>query len=472
MPVTTSERAVVAALGQAICQRIGEPRYQLWFPEKTKFTWRGDELIVGVPNHFYQEWLRKQFADIVQAAASDVVGHAVNVKFVIDPELFQASRREEAQLAARATKAPETPAAEEAPGQRGRPVRSRGERRWRQLRDFVVGSCNRVAHAAALSVIEAPGQGPNPLVLHGPVGLGKTHLLEGTYAGLRQHQPDLRTVFVTAEDFTNRFLPALRLGKLASFRKFFRESEVLIVDDLHFLAGKRATQEEFLHTFDALQSAGRQVVVSSDCHPRLDDVFLPELIDRLLGGAVWGLTQPDGETRLEILRSKLAQNAGPLLPDVVLHFLAEQLRGNVRELEGALHSVQHYGRVVGQPVDLRLAREALGDVLRHSVRIVHPKDVDRALTAVLRLDAKALQSKLRGWRHAHPRMLAIYLARKHTAATYTEIGQYFGGRNHSTAVAAEKKVRQWLEQDISLRLGEQPLRARDIVERVERALLQ
>src|SRR5439155_3954297 len=273
-----------------------------------------------------------------------------------------------------------------------------------------------------------------------PVGTGKTHLLEGIYAGLRKRQPEWRVVFAAAEEFTNRFLPAMRLGKLASFRKHFRECDALLIDDLHFLAGKRATQEEFLHTFDALYSDGRPVVVSCDCHPRLAEQFLPELADRLLGGAVWGLMQPDPATRLDLLRAKSAAPGEPGLPEAVLHLLAEQLRGNVRELEGALHSIRHVSRVAGRPVDLALAREALGELLRNSVRVARLEDVDRAVCGVLRLDTGALQSKQRSWSQAHPRMLAMYLARKHTTATYLEVGQFFGGRNHSTAVAAEKKV--------------------------------
>ena len=475
--MTTSERAVVAALGQAICQRIGEPRYQLWFPDKTKFTWHEgqghEELIVGVPNHFYQEWLKKQFADVVQAAAREVLGQPARVKFIIDPELFQAARREEtARPSPAQSELRDTAAVPRSAPNRARPSCARSARRWRHLRDFVVGSCNRVAYASAVSVVETPGQGPNPLVLHGPVGLGKTHLLEGIYASLRQEQPEWRMVFATAEEFTNRFLPAMRLGKMASFRKHFRECDVLLIDDLHFLASKRATQEEFLHTFDALQGEGRQVVVSCDCHPRLAELFLPELTDRLMGGAVWGLTQPDAATRLELLRAKAVRSGGLTVPEVVLQFLAEQLRGNVRELEGALYSVQHYCRVAGQPIDLRLAREALGDLLRHSIRILRLEDVDQALCGVLRLQKGALQSKQRAWSQAHPRMLAIYLARKHTAATYTEIGKYFGGRNHSTAVAADKKVRQWIDEDSTLPWSEHPLRTRELVERVERELMR
>jgi chromosomal replication initiator protein len=491
--LTTSEREVVAALGEAIAQRIGAPRHNLWFQRNTRFTWDYDVLTVGVPNLFFQEWLQKSFAEAVRAAAAAVLGRPMQVRFAIDPELFQAARQAQgagnegpgnqagvANPAARqdsregtVTSPGHSPAAvpdhRVSEGRTARPAKP--TRRWHRLSDFVVGSCNRVAHASAISIVEAPGQGPNPLVLHGPVGTGKTHLLEGIYAGLRRARPEWRVCFVAAEDFTNRFVQAMRLGKLGSFRKHFRECDALLVDDLHFLARKPATQEEFLHTFDALQAEGRQIVVSCDCHPKLADEFTPELTDRLLGGAVWSLSPPDAGTRLDLLRAKAAQAEPPLLEDVLRH-LAEQLRGNVRELEGALHSLRHYGRVAGRPIDLALAREALGDLLRHAIRALRLPDLDRAVCQVLRLEAGALQSKQRSWVVSHPRMLAMYLARKHTSAAYSEIGQYFGGRNHSTAVAAEKKVRRWFQDNGDLVLGEQRLRVRDVVALVERVLLR
>jgi len=303
------------------------------------------------------------------------------------------------------------------------------------------------------------------------VGTGKTHLLEGIYGGLRRSQPTWRVCYVTSEDFTNRFVQAMRLGKLGAFRKFFRECDALLVDDLHFLASKKATQEEFLHTFDTLLADGRQMVLSCDCHPRLADDFTPELTDRLLGGAVWGLTPPDAETRLHILRVKSLQSQ-PALPEDVLKFLASQLRGNVRELEGAIHSVRHFGRVTGRPVNVSLVREALVDLLRHAVRVVQLADVDGAVCAVLRLETGALQSKGRAWAVSHPRMVAMFLARKHTASSYSDIGAHFGGRNHSTAVAAEKKVRQWMQTEAELALGQRRIRVREIVERVERDLMR
>jgi chromosomal replication initiator protein len=499
--LTTSDRDVVAELGKAIALRIGERRYRIWFERHTKFTWDNGLLLIGVPNYFLQEYLQNKFAQDVRAAAGELWAGPVEARFVIDPELFQATRRAQAhdqapsaqiheaapvkdtvrsaarELSPDARRTSREQEASEGPDQpdyRGTPRPPRGPRtrRWRRLSDFVVGACNRVAHASALSVVEAPAEAPNPLVLHGPVGTGKTHLLEGIYAGLRRRHSDWRVCFATTEEFTNRFVQAMRLGKLAAFRKHFRECDALLVDDIHFLAGKKATQEEFLHTFDALQADGKQVVVTCDCHPRLADQYAPELADRLLGGGAWCLTPPDAETRVGLLQNKSAADGQAPFPGPVVRFIADQLRGNVRELEGAVHSIRHLARVTNRPIDLDLAREAIGELIRHAVRVVQLADVDRAVCQVLRLDPGSLQSKQRTWMVCHPRMLAMYLARKHTAATYGEIGSHFGGRNHSTAVAAERKVRLWLEKNGELTVGERPLRAREVVELAERELLR
>ncbi len=483
MPIR--ELAAAAELARALARRIGEPRYKLWFERHTRFSLDDDGLTVGVPNRHFEEWLQKTFAADVAAAAREVLGRPVRVRFTIDPRLFQAARREQAEARAARPAEPAVPPAP-APGRsrskasadpspvpeppRPEPPPQKRTRRWRRLTDFVVGPCNRVAHASALSVVEEPGEGANPLVLHGPVGTGKTHLLEGICAGLRRARPQWRVTYATAEEFTNRFVQAMRTGKLAAFRRQFRECDALLVDDLHFLAKKRATQEEFLHTFDSLQADGRQMVLTCDCHPRLADDFTPELADRLLGGGVWGLAPPDADTRLAILR-RLATD-GPPVPDPVLRHLAGQLRGNVRELEGALHGLRHFCRVTSRPADLPSAREALSDLLRHAVRVVGLADVDRAVCAALRLEAGTLQGKGRAWSVSHPRMLAMHLARKHTAASFAEIGAYFGGRNHSTAVAADKRVRGWLADDADLGRGPRRVRVREAVGRAERDLLK
>jgi len=479
--LTRSEIDTVAALGGAITQRIGLPRFTLWFDRHTRFTWDGDELTVGVPNRHFQEWLSKTFSQAVAAAAREVFGKPMQVRFAIDPQLFQAARREQALQGASeegdfSPPSPLAPPPSDPPPPRPSPLAPRPSvprgRRWRKLGEFIVGPCNRVAHASALSIVEDPGNAVNPLVLYGPVGTGKTHLLEGIYAGLRKNRPEWRVCYVTAEDFTNRFVQAMRLDKLGAFRKQFRDCDALLLDDLHFLAKKKATQEEFLHTFDALQADGRQMVLTCDCHPRLADDFTPELGDRLLGGALWSLTPPDPDTRLAILRNKALLIGETPLPDEVLRFLAGQLRGNVRELEGALNSIRHYARVTRRPVDVLLVREALADLLRHAVRVVQLADLDRVVCLVLRLEAGALQSKGRAWAVSHPRMVAMFLARKHTAASCSTIGAYFGGRNHSTVLAAEKKVRSWLQEDEELALGERRIWVREIVERAERELFR
>nr|AEH26474.1 chromosome replication initiation protein [uncultured Acidobacteria bacterium A2] len=411
----------------------------------------------------------------------------MRVRFAIDPELFQAAREQQNSESVPASEetparvaSTETPAlarrangaAPRDPEETPLPPRRRAgarQRRWHRLGDFVVGACNRLAYASAQAVVEEPGHSVNPLVLHGPVGVGKTHLLEGIHAALRKEHHDWNLVFLSAEEFTHRFVSAMRLGKLSSFRKQFRDADALFVDDVNFLAGKRATQEEFLHTFDYLHAHGRQLAFTCDCHPKLADDYFPELSDRLLGGAVWSLLPADEPTRLAILRSK-AGKCNALVPEDVLALLAVQLRGNVRELEGALHSVRHYSLVTGRPIDLVLAREALADLLRHSVRVLQLPDVDRAVCKALRLEVGALKKKQRSWAVSHPRMLAMYLSRKHTAAAFSEIVQYFGGQNHSTAVAADKKVRQWLESDRELALGPRQWRTRELIELIEREL--
>jgi chromosomal replication initiator protein len=473
------EREWAALLGRAIAQQIGAKRYELFFQGRTKFNLEGDSLIVGVPNRFSQEWLQKKFTAAVVAAVHEVTGETLTVSFVIDPELFRAARQAEAATEAGTSSPsvpknpkPADPPPAPSPSRRdaGAPRKNVHQRRWHSLQEFVVGPCNRVAYASAQAVADNPGLDVNPLVLHGPVGTGKTHVLEGVYLELRQRHADWRILFVTAEDFTNRFLQAMRLGKLASFRKQFRDCDALLLDDLHFLARKRATHEEFLHTFDALLADGRQLVLTCDCHPRLNEQFPPELVDRLLGGAIWGLMPPDFDTRLHLLRAKSRRDNCPALSEEVIQFLAEQLRGNVRELEGALNSIFHFSKVTGRRIDVGLTREVLGDLLRHTVRVVRLPDIDHAVCGLLHMAAGALQGKERSWAYSHPRMLAMYLARKHTAATYTEIGKYFGNRTHSTVVAAEKKVRLWLQEDESLTLGGRRFGVRDLIDKAEREL--
>lgn len=480
-PVAPARVPVAQALADAVAARVGAGRFNLWFLGHAKFVPLGSHVVVAARNLHTQEWLEQSFGAAVTEAVAAVCGSGVGVRWVVDAEEgpSEAPALAKPQAAVQVQRdlfgdpvAPPKPKVQRANPDEvalAKPVASlRTGRRWKALADFVTGQCNRVAHASALSVVEEPGQGANPLVIHGPTGTGKTHLLEGIFAGLKR-QSDQRPVYTTAEEFTTRFVQASRLGKMSAFRRQFRECSTLLLDDLHFLTKKTATQEEFLHTFDALVSDGRQVVVTTDCHPRLADELMPELVDRLLGGAVWSLQPPDPETRLEILRKK-STGVSPSIPDAVLKSLAGSLRGNVRELEGAVNSVRHYAKVTGRPADMQTAREALGDLLRHAVRVVSVADVDAAVCGVLRLAGGTLQSKSRAWTVTHPRMIAIYLCRKHTAATYGEISKHFGAKTHSTAVAAEKKVRGLIEKGASVAIGDRDWPVKELLDRVEREL--
>jgi chromosomal replication initiator protein len=472
-----------AVLEAALIEHLGRERYDLWFAQRTELKPSRDELVIVVPNQFLREWLAKQFGAEVAAAVRAAAGRPLPIRYLVEPlaPVAEKSKAEAAPLKLPEAPRPsppddrqyaERPAASLYDGPaiaQAKRTATRPSRRWRRLEEFVVGPCNRVACAASQSAVEAPGQGPSPLVIHGPVGTGKTHLLEGIYVGLRQQAPNWRITCATAEEFTNRFIQAMRTGQSAQFRKQFRECDALLIDDLHFVAGKKKTQEELLHTVDVLAADGKPLVVTCDCHPRLTDDFVPELADRLMGGAVWGLQPPDAATRLDVLRAKSARLHASI-DESVLRFLADQLRGNVRELEGALNSLRHFSRVTGRPIDVSLTREAIGDLLRHSIRVVHLSDVDAAVCQVLRMAPGTLQTKVRAWSVSHPRMIAMYLARKLTRASYSEVGAHFGDRNHSTAVAAEKKVRHWISSDESLAFRDRAWRVREIVERVERTL--
>ena len=290
------------------------------------------------------------------------------------------------------------------------------------------------------------GAGFNPLVVHSGVGLGKTHLLDGFAHAVRTRKPGARLLHVTAEAFTNGFLDALRGGTLPSFRSRYRNAEALVVDDVHFIAAKRATQDEFLHTFNALIADGVPVVLAADRHPRQIAKLTDELATRFLGGMVVKIDAPDQATRRAILHAKaLAKKVD--VPGAVLDYIAEHLRASVRELEGALHSLIAHAVLSGRRLDLSLARTALRDTIRHTAAAVGLRDVERAVCELFQVEPDALKSDSRTRASSYPRMLAMYLSRKHTGAAYSEIGRFFGGRNHSTVISAEKKVLSWLKDE-------------------------
>ncbi len=349
------------------------------------------------------------------------------------------------------------------------PTRAQSGRRFADLNDFVTGPGNQLAFSAALQICEQPGS-YNPLVLHGGVGIGKTHLLEGVYRRMRVLRPSFRVMFLSAESFANYFTQALRDRTLASFRQRFRGVDVLMIDDVDFLDGKRVIQEEFLHTVKQLESYGRQVALTADRHPRLLTRLSEELVTRFMSGIVCRLESPDLNTRRTIVARKAARMTA-LITDEAIEFVVQRFALSVRELEGALNFLENYGQTTGKTINLTVARNVLADIDRDCTRIVRVAEVEQAVCRLFSVGVDDLRSPRRTRTVSQPRMLAMYLARKMTQAAYTEIGEHFGGRNHSTVMSAEKRVRDMLEADATVRAGTQEWKLGDLLASLEQQLL-
>ncbi len=458
---------IETTLRAALAERVGESRFGLWFGEGVRLGLVEDSLEVGVPNTFFRDWIQGHFATNLVDAAREVTGRSLRLSFrvdgegapplghVIDPPPPDANDRPPAppKTIPMPSPAPAPPA--DKPRSQTIPHAAHGStathlpshaRPLKRLDDFVTGTGNRLAHAACIELVQTLGGSFSPLVIQGGVGLGKTHLLEGIASALRARHPGLKVIQITAEAFTNGFLDAMRHGTLTAFRARYRSAGALIVDDIHFLAAKKATQDEFLHTFNALIADGSPIVLATDQHPRQIPKLTDELATRFLGGMVVKLEAPDPATRRAILKAKAAAR-GVIVPEAVLAYVADHLRASVRELEGALHSLIAHASMTGKKLDLALAKTALRDTIRHTAKAVALKDIEKAVCQLFTIEPDALKADNRARAVAYPRMLAMFLARKHTGAAYSEIGRFFGGRNHSTVISAEKKVLGWLKDE-------------------------
>jgi chromosomal replication initiator protein len=443
----TEDQALATALRAAVSEQIGAHRFNLWFGEDVRLGLSdgGEVLEVQVPNTFFREWIQGHFAANLVEAVRSVTGRQVRLSFTIRTENIPALAK------STLIKPPQARLSSEysSNGQVSLlDVRRPPEliRTVRMLNSFVTGSCNQLAYAAAREMIQTGGTSFNPLVIYGGVGLGKTHLLEAITHGLRQARPSLNVLLITAEAFTNGFLESMRAGTLTGFRTRYRGLGGLAMDDVHFLAGTRATQNEFLHTFNSLTDRGAPIILTADDHPRRISRLTEELITRFLGGMVVKLESPDPVTRQAILRAR-SQARGITVPESVIEYIAEHLRSSIRELEGAIHSVIAHAALSGKRLDLALARAALRETIHHTSQAIGLRDVERAVCQLFQISADALRSDSRVRALVYPRMLAMYLARKHTDAAYSEIGRYFGDRNHSTVISADKKVQGWLRDE-------------------------
>lgn len=304
---------------------------------------------------------------------------------------------------------------------------------------FVTGPCNRLPHAAAIAVSEKPGTGYNPLFIHGGVGLGKTHLLQAVCQKILERQDDARILYLSCDSFINQFITAVETGDMNQFRYRYRNVDMLVIDDIHFLAGKDRTQEEFFHTFNTLYQQHKQIILSADCPPS----EIPELEERLVSRFNWGLVarieKPCYETRVAILQKK-ARMRGLVLPEDVVCYVASKVDHNTRELEGAITKLQGMGLLQNGRIDLELAKVALGESQSTEQRRITIQQISDAVTKYYNVKMSDLQSKKRHKSIAFPRQVCMYLARRHTRYSLEEIGGYFGGRDHTTVMHAERKI--------------------------------
>jgi chromosomal replication initiator protein len=464
------------SIQEILASLIGQRHYDLWFRQKTRLVVEDDALVVYTASPFHQKWLQKQHRPSLAQAARTLLGPSARLRFEVDAALSPAIAGDDTALAVTGASCPKTKEfADERPLRlagtdepAAPPVR--GGRRFADLNDFVAGSCNAMALTAVRQIGDRPDATCGPLFIYGPVGMGKTHLLEGLYRVIRRRNPSLQVLFLTAEQFTNHFTQACRERTLPAFRQRFRTVDVLLVDDVDFLDAKRGIQEEFLHTWQQLESHGRLLVACGDRHPRLMTRISDELKTRFLSGMVCRLEPPDLDTRERIALAK-AQRLDTDVSSEAIRYVARRFASGIRELEGALHCLQVYHRMTGKRVGLTAAREVLGDLERDCLRVVRMGDIERAVCDLFGLEAADLKSSRRSRSVSEPRMLAMYLARRHTRAAYSEIGEYFGGRNHATVISADRKVAQWLAQDAQVKIASQSWRLADVLSALEQQLL-
>jgi chromosomal replication initiator protein len=448
---------------EAFRARIGAERFAVWFGDAAAFAVdsAAGSLTVTTMAGFQQDWLRRTFQADLEAASVEAAGRRLAV-------VWQAAA---SAAAGGESRDPVRPtgvrrAARPAPVQSPQPVATPLPRRPAcDLGDFVVGPSNRMAFGAIEIAASRPGE-MSPLVIHGPTGVGKTHLLEGICGRVRQLHPGITVVSLSAEQFTTGFLQALHGGGLPGFRRSCRSADLLVVDDLQFLVGKRATLVEFQHTVDTLHRQGRQMVFA--CDRELDALagLGGDLLTRLRGGMTARLLPPDYEVRRGIVE-RVAGQRGLSVPADVAHFVASRMTRHARELLGAVNRLEAASLMLGIPIAAGMAEEALADLVRSSGRAVRLGDVEQAVCKAFGIDPAGMHSPKRSKAASHPRMLAMFLARRHTGAALAEIGSHFGRRSHSTVIAAQKAVEEWVAKGERIVLGEVPWDAAEAIRRVE-----
>jgi chromosomal replication initiator protein len=501
----TCGEASTGAIQQALAERIGPQKYGLWFENSTKLELTGRYLKIGVPNMFIAGWIENHFSSQINQAVQEVTGAGARITFTVAPELSGYERPMQleslAQLAAETrnrlkssstlTFAARSRSSEVRAGGKTAKTSKRlawppskaGRGRMRLTLDtFVVGPSNELAYNAARAVIKEQQSSLGPLFIHGRYGAGKTHLLRGICDELSKQRPETDWLYLSAEDFANQFILALKTKKLDAFRRRMRKTSFLAIDDAHFLANKPSTQEEFLHTFDTISLASKRVVLVSDAHPKMIAKLSEKLVSRFLSGVVVKMELPDFQTRCEICRqfALRAMSDGKFaaagIPESVIKYIAKNLPDNVRELEGALLKLIAYSALENVRVTLPMARTVLTGHLERCDPIVHISHIESAVATYFGITPASINSSRKHRTIALARHFSMYLTRKHTRISSSEIGRFMGNKDHATVFLACKKIEALVKRNADLHWqgpGSNPPRrtkARTVLDHLERSI--
>lgn len=417
--------------------KVSKPSFDTWLKSTRAPVFNETYIMIQAPNTFAKEWLESRYTKLISSTIFEVLSRQVEIKFVVEeeqePEILQQPKK---------VSVPSKPIVYE---DGLTPLNAKYT-----FDTFVIGSGNRFAHAASLAVAEAPAKAYNPLFLYGGVGLGKTHLMHAIGHYILEHNPSAKVLYISSEKFTNEFINAIRDNRGENFRNKYRNIDILLIDDIQFLAGKEQTQEEFFHTFNALHEDRKQIIISSDRPPK----EIPTLEERLRSRFEWGLITdiqpPDLETRIAILRKKAkAENLD--IPNEAMMYIANQIDTNIRELEGALIRVVAYSSLINQDISVHLAAEALKDIIPSSrPKSITIPDIQQIVSEFYGIRTEELKARKRTKNVAFPRQVAMYLSRELTELSLPKIGEAFGGRDHTTVIHAHEKISTSLKVDQDL----------------------
>ncbi|MGR3311475.1 MAG: chromosomal replication initiator protein DnaA [Candidatus Brocadiales bacterium] len=405
-------------------------QFQTWFTSLIPLAYSNNHLDIQVPNIFFKEWLEKHYIGYIQKAMVNVTQSIPTIKLHIEKANSRVTNP--------------------APLEESDTNSAIGGRLNKEYRfeNFIVGSCNRLAHAASFAVAETPGQAYNPLFIHASPGLGKTHLLHAICLSLIERHSPLKIVYLPCEAFMNHFILTIKTGNWEAFRQYYRDIDILAIDDIHFLAHSQRTREEFFHTFNALHNSQKQIILSSDCPPE----EIPTLEERLVSRFKWGLmcsiSSPAYETKIAIIEKK-AGAWGVELPTDVVRFLAESITTNIREIEGAIVKIVKYASITNSKITIGLAQECISELVKNK-KPISIEQIFKVITSKYNIHLSLLQSKKRMKSISFPRQIAMHLARRLTSLSLNEIGGYLGGRDHTTVMHADDKIHSLRKRDRSL----------------------